>query len=87
MASSHAIFGEHTETDVFAGSYFGLSGWWRVPLGWTVKREANNQVFAYENSDLTGPRYACKLNHAGEFVFLDLMRSAILKESRAIRRV
>ena len=56
-------------------NFLGQPGWWRVPLGWFARREANGCITASPNSDFSNPTYDCQINNDGYMVFFDLGRN------------
>ena len=70
------IFGKHP-CDVVPQrwSFLGQQGWWRVPLGWFARQNADGTITASPNADFSNPTYDCKVNIDGYMVFQDLGRN------------
>ncbi len=64
------IFGQHPhETEAQSSSYWGEEGFRRVPRGWFVKTDLDNNIWASPNQDFADPVYLCRVNEVGELVF------------------
>lgn len=56
-------------------NYWGMSGFFSVPLGWKVRSNADGSLTASPNPDFTNPTYDVAINSDGTYVFQDMLLS------------
>jgi hypothetical protein len=70
------VFGKNpNDTVPQQWNFLGQQGWWRVPLAWFCRQNANGTITASPNSDFSAPTYDVLVNIDGYMVFQDLGRS------------
>ena len=53
-------------------SWFGQTGWFRVPLSWFTTVDKNGNVWASPNNTFNNPAYLCRTSEQGHLVFTTL---------------
>ena len=56
-------------------NFLGQQGWWRVPLAWFTRQNADGTITASPNSDFSNPNFDVLVNNDGYMVFQDLGRN------------
>lgn len=63
------VFGKSTDTTPVRWNFLGQQGWWRVPLGWFTRQNADGTITASPNKDFSGYNYDVLINNDGYMVF------------------
>ena len=56
-------------------NFLGQQGWWKLPLGWFARQNADGTITGSPNADFSPPVYDILINIDGYAVFQDLGRS------------
>jgi hypothetical protein len=75
MADAYIFGYDPSDTVPVPSSFWGQSGWFRVPTQWYVRSQVAGQIEASPNSDFSAPVYQCVLNENFQMVFQDLLKS------------
>jgi hypothetical protein len=71
------VFGKSPwDTSPVPWNFLGQQGWWKVPLGWFTRQNADGTITASPNSNFSAPLYDVLVNIDGYMVFQSLSLSS-----------